>query len=363
MAIEIRDRLNWIALVTAAVMLSVQSPAAAQGARAPSDLNEFGLICFCNSRVATPHMPISFDNNGEVLFLARDGTTREALHAAGAVVSESQIQMLKDWGLLTERDKRLVTAFPVLEPSRMAALRQSLAPLQRAILGPVLPHVRAIKGELARRGQQEATYATMFAYVLDGLVWEVLEGTGKMPSTDITVERPYWAGTFWAVYPKQDFMPGTNTRSSGRAALKMMWNPAVLERVNALYASAPAKEWLEQANEGRPAAGALFADRKAAPVVIREDLRDPIHLHGSRIAEIVAGAIAPADLSRALPAADESRRLLIGTHELIWAVLADVVTAEKVAIPKVLTSGASRDEDLGPLVIGVIKAPKSGSPN
>src|SRR5690349_11206534 len=89
----------------------------------PRDVKDFGLICFCNSRVATPHYPIGLDNNGALLFATRHGATRAQLANAGIAYRESQIVMLKDWGLLSENDKVLTTAFPVLEPETMGRLR------------------------------------------------------------------------------------------------------------------------------------------------------------------------------------------------------------------------------------------------
>src|SRR3954447_23386954 len=100
------------------IFLAISTVAASpvQAQSVPADLNQFGLICFCNSRVATPHFIIPLDDNGRVLFLARNGATREQLAQAGAPISASQIQLLKDWELLAEKDKVLKTAFPVLEP-------------------------------------------------------------------------------------------------------------------------------------------------------------------------------------------------------------------------------------------------------
>ena len=329
--------------------------AVAQPADVPPDLNRFGLICFCSSRVATPHMVIGYDSNGRLLYLARNGATREQLSAAGVPPSESQVRLLKDWGLLREKNKVLTTAFPVLEPDSMATLRERLRPVANRLVPRLGPHVASIKRELARRGQGEAAYALLFSYVLDGLVWDQLRSSGKLPKTDITIERPYWAGTFWAVYPKQDAMPGTNTRSHGRVALKMMWNPRVLEPINDFYGAAQTGRWIEAVAAG---AGApqLFAGAKARPVLVREETSDPLFAHGSAIARPIAQAMLATDLSAELPAADESQRLLIGTHELIWLVLADLAAAHRISPPSVLTVGAKSSSDLAPLVIAVVSA-------
>lgn len=319
----------------------------------PPDLRDFGQICFCTSRVATPHMVIAYDSNGPLLYLTRNGATREQLADAGVLVAESQIRVLKDWGLLRENKKVLITAFPVLEPGAMGALRARLRPVAKRLLPALLPHTAAIKRELISRGQQEAAYALLFSYVLDGLVWDELRSTGKLPKLDITVEHPYWAGTFWAVYPKQDAMPGTNTRSEGRASLKMMWNPKVLQQVNEFYAEPQTGKWIGTLAAGAPASQ-LFAGSQAKPVLVREDRGDPIYTHAAAIAGRIAEAVIATDLAQELPAANESQRLLIGTHELIWIILADLAAAEEIQPPAVLNAGAKSSSDLAPLMVAVV---------
>lgn len=328
----------------------------AQGTTVPADLNAFGLVCFCNSRVATPQYPISLDNNGRLLFAARRGTTREQLLAAGVPHNESQLRMLKDWGLLRERDKVLTTAFAILEPAAMAALRNRLRPIAAEALPKLAQHTAALKRELASRRQSEALYTLLFSYVLDGLVWERLSGSGKLPNQDITAEKPYWAGTFWAVFPKQDQMPGTNGRSSGRGELRMLWTPAVVDRINAFYGSKEAGDWIDAVNRGE--ANPKLFPGGARPVFVREEAGDPLFGPGAAMADVIAPAILAADLSAELPQADESQRLLIGTHELIWLLLEGLAAEQRIATPAVLSTGARATDDLAPLVIGVLNPDK-----
>jgi len=337
-------------------LLGVASPALAQGT-VPHDVKEFGLICFCNSRVATPHLPIGLDNNGKILFAARNGVTPGQLASAGIPATDSQLRLLTDWSLLTKTGAAYQTSFPILDPASMAALRERLASTEKRILPALDADSAAIKRELTKRGYARSAYALLFSYVLDGLVWQKLEAAGKLPKTEISVERPYWSGTFWAVYPKQDAMPGTNSRAKGRYSLRMLWNPAVVDEINAFYGAKSTGEWMDAFAAGS-VEPPLYGPGGPSPLIIREDRNDPIFVHGSRIADTIAAAMLVTNVAAQLPQADESQRLLIGTHEFIWMVLADLAAKHRISQPEVLVRGAKSSADLAPLVVAIVSPDK-----
>ena len=136
----------------------------------------------------------------------------------------------------------------------------------------------------------------------------------------------------------------------------MMWNPQVLQPINDFYGAKQTGAWIGALDSGR-AIPPLFDDSKAKPVLVREDASDPLFVHGQALARPIAQAILATDLSRELHAADESQQLLIGTHELIWMVLAKLAAEQKIAPPLVLSVGAKSSSDLAPLVIGVLSRP------
>jgi hypothetical protein len=70
------------------------------GAQATS-LADFDLICFCNSRVSTPHFVVRMDDNGAILYTARAGATRgrvrhreAAAAACGLVAADTEWRRL-----------------------------------------------------------------------------------------------------------------------------------------------------------------------------------------------------------------------------------------------------------------------------
>ena len=85
-----KSSLFWLVLLSAPFLLL---PASAQ--EPPKDLRDWQLICYCSG--GNPDEIVRKDNNGQILFAARRGTTRERLKGDGIALTESQIELLKDW--------------------------------------------------------------------------------------------------------------------------------------------------------------------------------------------------------------------------------------------------------------------------
>ena len=329
--------------------------AAAPPQSVPADLNDFGLVCFCNSRVATPHMIVGLDNNGHILSLLRTPKTKADIIAAGQPILDSQLRTLRDWGLVKQEGDRFSLAFPVFGPPEMAALRGRLAPVADRIAQASSADLADIAAEVRRRGRAESAHALLFAYVLDGLVWRDLEERNLLPAQDITVSQPYWAGTFWAVFPKQDDMPGTNDISVGDANLRMMWTPAVLHHFSRLVNDSAVRSWLESIDSRRAPPPKSPVDRA---IVVDERTDDPIHLRGKAIAHRVTEEIVNIRLDDLIPDADGKQRVVIATHELIWLVLERMSRAKDFAPPTEAASLASDYAELDPLLVIALRKRK-----
>jgi hypothetical protein len=118
-------------------------------------------------------------------------------------------------GLLEINGQILRTSIPVLGPEELQKIRQKLK--QEAYkLGPIItPEIQNLVKLLNSQGYSDNTYSIVFSYLLDGMVWNHFEKQNLMPVYKITPERPFWDGTFYAVYPARIDRPGTNTNSSG----------------------------------------------------------------------------------------------------------------------------------------------------
>src|SRR5262245_12222541 len=113
-------------------------------AAAQTTLADWDLICFCNSRVSTPHFVVKMEANGAILYAARNGMTRDQLARSGVPATNTAIQLLLDWGLLAQQGDTLKTAFPVLDADRMTAFRRDLRAAATAMLPRLRPSVDSI---------------------------------------------------------------------------------------------------------------------------------------------------------------------------------------------------------------------------
>jgi hypothetical protein len=191
----------------------------------------------------------------------------------------------------------------------------------------IAPDLVAVQAELKSRGQQASAEAVLFSYILDGLTWRALDGARALPSLQMDAEHPYWNGTFWAVYPKQDNMPGTNSRTIGRYELRMMWTPEVL----------PWFDRLKQIPTG--------------VTTVDEGRDDPIYRHGRHAAQLIASAVLAAKLDDVIPSAGRKQRVLIATHELMWMLLDRENRRLGISPAPVLKTGAKSLQDVAPLIV------------
>ena len=227
----------------------------------PPDLAHWGLHCFCLDARKTPHTVVRADTNGRILYEARKGTTRRALESKGIACTDSQLLVLQAYGLLQVDAQVLRTAFPVLGGDAMSEVRRhtnaaavSLAPLLARDVG-------MLGARLASLGFASHFYAVVFGHVLDGLVWEDLRARALLPSTALSIDRPFWNGAFWAIYPARSGVAGTNESQRQARTLVSVWTEDTVEALHAVEA-----EWQR--------------GKELTVPVIRPENTDPIHAIG-----------------------------------------------------------------------------------
>ncbi|MEU3766420.1 hypothetical protein AB0E55_15295 [Amycolatopsis keratiniphila] len=289
----------------------------------PDDLAEWGLHCFCLGARSTPHHVVKMDDNGRLLFRARLGVTRTELRQHGIDPLDSQIALLRAYHLIAVEGERLETTFPVLGSEETAGLRIRMAELAEVVAAEVATDVTALADVLTDQGLTRSVYAVLFGYVIDGLIWDRLRSDGLLPSGELSVERPYWNGAFWAVYPPREGAMGTNEIEEAGVRLTMVWTDETVRALNRLAEAPALRSALRAVSRGSLPREALVADggevwtlfdderRPTIPVIRRRD-SDPVHKIGLRIAEKIVSA-----LVRELPQAS----VVVAAHELIWSVV------------------------------------------
>ncbi|MFK0250635.1 hypothetical protein ACIQUM_38575 [Amycolatopsis azurea] len=283
----------------------------------PDDLAKWGLHCFCLGARSTPHHIVKMDDNGRLLFRARHGVSRVELREQGADPLDSQIALLRAYDLVSVEGDRLTTTFPVLGSEETAALRARMAGLAEAIVPAIEAEVSTLAGVLADQGLAQCAYGVFFGYVIDGLVWDRLREEGLLPVTELSVERPYWNGAFWAVYPPRAGAMGTNEVVEAGAGLTMVWTDPTVNALNRLVGDPALRSALRAVPPGELPRDSLLSDDRGRPGIPIITRQDPIHEIGLRIAANVVSA-----LLRDLPEAG----VVVAAHELIWNLM-DAVEA------------------------------------
>lgn len=291
----------------------------------PPDLSDWGLHCFCIGARQTPHRAATADNNGRILYLARSGTTRDELAAAGVPCLDSQIALLQMLGVLTVKGGVLRTAFPTLGSTAMLPLRE-LSRRKAAFTAECLgPATRRIGDVLASTGARSHQYAVVFGHALDGLMWDRLRLAGRLPSTELSVDRPHWNGAFWAISPKRTGAAGTNERSRGSETLVMVWTDDTVAGLRTLARAWEQGEWTD-----------------VLPVV-GADRGDPLQDACEEVARTAASALtAFVDelFADGFGCLTQEQLLLIAGHEFIWDAAAQLCRLGHLEEPRVLRNGA-----------------------
>ena len=324
---------------------------------APSDLARWGLHCFSPTARSTPHSIIELDNNGEILAAGVNPVHRGDLAARGITVTESQIRLLCDYGVLDTDHGMIRTAIPVLGPDLTGPIRERLADITDGLIDRLVEPVGALREALTTAGHGASCYAVTFGHALDGLLWTELDTRRQLPPTELDLEHPHWRGAFWAVFPERPMSAGTNFRRVESSNLVMLWTDDVIDAIRALDQEPGLDEFIVAAASGDPIpTSAVFtrADRQLvdgtgrATVPVVEE-QGPVQRHCEAIAQLTADALLDGALQPLLdsvPGAGRSHSVVIVAHELIWTVTDAVVTQGIVELPPLLSTGEGPIRDL-----------------
>ncbi len=342
-------------LVTALVLL----PAAGEGAsepvrEAPGSLDDFEILEYLAVGRYPPRTSIELDNNSEILWACRRGSSADQLQQAGIEFADSQIEFLIATNLLV-RDSRgdLYTTFPILEEEQVAGLREETANLADELAAVVAADVEALSSKLEIAGLAGHAYSLVFSYVLDGMVWGFFEEYQSVVPRRLSARRPFWSGEIWAMRPGREFSVGTRSIEHRDVKLKITTSKASTSDTRRLLADSRAiRQALEQfaplsrLEAGRPRAllaefGLVDADGFWAIPVIDEIEKGPVF----RAAETLTSNLVDAILERIdLKGLQDrhgfrnaSQALVIAYHELMWELMERFEAAGLIQKPEVFS--------------------------
>ncbi len=187
-------------------------------------IKNFDDICFCNVGLAHPKNILKLDNNMELLFALKTGKTLREIGKSGIKYTDSQIKLLLLSGLIEKKDSIYKAKVPILSTIETVQLREATKKMAKDIVPLILDDYKLLTKTLISQGLEKNTFSIFFAYVLDGLVWTILENNKDIEETNITSDKPFWDGTFWMIEPKRNFKCGTNSLSSGDYTINVNWS-------------------------------------------------------------------------------------------------------------------------------------------
>jgi len=181
-------------------------------------------ICFCNVVLAHPMEILGLDNNMEILFALKTGQTLHGLDNIGIKYTRSQLKLMVLSGLVEKTDSIYQTRIPILSKNETIQLRDETSKIAKEIVPLLKEDNDRLFKTLNSQGLQKNSYSLFFAFVLDGLVWDILEQDNDIEATYIAEDKPFWNGTFWMIEPKREFSCGTNSLSSGDFSISVNWS-------------------------------------------------------------------------------------------------------------------------------------------
>lgn len=296
-------------------------------------IKNYDDICFCNVGLSHPKEILDLDNNMEILFSLKTAHTLQEFTKLEIKYTESQINLLELSGMIERKDSIYKTIIPILSKNETNKLREETKKMAGEIIPRFKDDFESLSKTINSHGLQKNSYSLFFAYVLDGLVWEILEQNKEIEETVITEEKPFWDGTFWMIEPKRDFSCGTNSLSSGDYSINVNWSDKSIISVSSYKMLRELlNDYKLNGKVTKPdifkefAKNDLFNKNGELQIpVIKADSTDIIYLQSLSIAQKIVGYLRDnIDYSVILsdyPDLYKGQKITILYHEIMWDIL------------------------------------------
>ena len=356
---------SWLAGLIFLSMLPIG--AAAQG-KGIDDFSKNESICYCMPNWSTPNNVVGFDNNWQLLRAMQVPRSKKELDSLGIPCTYSQLQLLRDWGLITRGEgNRYRTTILLLDSAATARLRAHSRRLSDELVGVIRPSVADYVRLLERDGLGGHAYSLLFSLVTDGLTWTRLEDDGRVRKMELRLEHPMWDGEFWTLYPKRDFYCGTNKSTLGEFSISLNWSEEAFQKMIPLFKNSylvprmfddlSKSDRVSDAEviAGLSPFGLVNSEGRPTVPVIRQDTTDAIYAASWKmagaIADFLASHIDTVALRKEFGFADGSQSIVILYHEMLWDVLARLEQAGLIKRPAIFADPEhARPEEFGKVI-------------
>jgi hypothetical protein len=181
----------------------------------------------------SPTLILGFDNNLEICLALQKPKIRSAVRDSGISLTDSQLVLLQLWHLVEQTDNgEIRCTVPVIEAPVAKKIEILSGIVADQIIETIGPGIEKYVDTVRTAGWPEGSYTLLGSFVLDGLVWKVLERIGAIESADpsiIASGSDYWSGVAWITLRPQAVILGTNSHRTEDGTLYTAWTPSSLD--------------------------------------------------------------------------------------------------------------------------------------
>ncbi len=310
---------------------------------------DFATIAFVNYNKYHPSEFIK-DNNWQILCAFTVPSKVSKLDSLGIKYTKSQLQLLEMGGLLECDGDSVRTLMPIFNREQTNLLRQESVDFVDSIYPSVKPKFAKLAKLLKKQGYAAQAYSLMFSWLLDGIVWNDI----YLPAPSQMTKHLTWDGVYWAHFSKNT---SANLGTNMYGPLAMNWSDdlgywpsdgmmlgvarEIMAHPDSFYVPekliAKASKW-----------GICDTNGKITVPVLRMSESNPINNVANEIAKALTDkvkATAP-ELSRQLHLKSADEAAVIFYHEVMWDMLAKLVSDKIVEMPAILKGEETGSEHL-----------------
>ena len=190
-----------------------------------SDFASNESICFCTPKKSTPQNILTIDNNWEILLNLLTPKTTKQLDSIGLKYTISQLKLLDDWSIIeTVNNNQYKAIINIFDSIQTEQLRSYSMKYSKMLIPIIDNDVEKLRAHLELAKKDKNTYTILFSYILDDKVWDYMKASTLIGENLITIDKPFWSGDFWTLYPKRLFYCGTNSFSNNKYSFKVNWS-------------------------------------------------------------------------------------------------------------------------------------------
>lgn len=173
-----------------------------------SDYEQFYYVSISGTH---PQQIIELGSNWEIIEAFKDAGNLSKLDELRIEYTMKQIEVLVALNLLKFENNIYRSKITILNKLEIEEIQLIAKDIALNIVKNIKKDFLVLNKNIIEKEYSKNTYTIFFSYIMDNLVWNLLEKNKILPENNLTAETPIWSGTIWFNITKRDFMCGTNS--------------------------------------------------------------------------------------------------------------------------------------------------------